>query len=113
MVNKSSSFGSTVSTFFAGALGAMGGYFVFMICVGLFTLIFGGCGVYLLTAYNKKEPDGQETPLFKNMTTVQYIGCVLIAIACIPYLGFFFQSMAFSGGYDSGNMLMNQFQMWN
>ena len=110
MVTKSNStFGSTVSTFFAGALGAMGGYFLFMILIGLFTLLFGGCGVYLLTAYNKKEPDGQETPIFKDMTAVQYIGCVLIAIACIPYIGFFFQSLFLSGGVDSGNIMMNQF----
>lgn len=109
MVSKSSStVGSTMSTFFAGAFGAMGGYFAFMICIGLFTLIFGGCGMYLLTVYNKKKLDGEETPLFKNMTTVQYIGCGLIAIACVPYIGFFFQSMVFSTGYDSGNMLMNQ-----
>lgn len=92
-------------TFFAGAAGATAGYLAVKICIGIVSLLFVVGGALLVWYYNRKR-DGKRTPLFKDMTTEQYIGCVLIVIGLLPYIGYLFQGLLFSAGIDAGNDLM-------
>ena len=45
-----------------------------------------------IRSYNRKR-DGKRTPLFRDMTTKQYIGCVLVVIGLLPYIGYLFQGI--------------------
>ncbi len=92
-------------TFFAGAAGATAGYLAVKICIGIVSLLFVVGGALLVWYYNRKR-HGKRTPLFKHMTTEQYIGCVLVVIGLLPYIGYLFQGLLFSAGMDAGNDLM-------
>ena len=96
---------STAKRFFAGAAGATAGYMTVQLVIGIVSLLFVVVGALLVWQYNRKR-HGKRTPLFKDMTTEQYIGCVLVVIGLLPYIGYLFQGLLFSAGMDAGNDLM-------
>ena len=102
-----SSFYESLKQSFAFGLGASAGYTVLMIAKAVFCLLFFGIGYFLLRHYNKKETNGDETPLFTNMDSMQYLGCVLMVIGLLPYAGYFFMGFLFSGGADVANNMFN------
>jgi len=90
-------------TFFAGAAGATAGFMTVQIVIGFFALLFAGSGAYLVWSHNKRDKDGKPTPLLKQMTTLQYVGCVLVVIGLAPYIGYFFQALLWSAGTTAGS----------
>tara|TARA_B100001250_G_C19746880_1_gene765792 strand:+ start:426 stop:743 length:318 start_codon:yes stop_codon:yes gene_type:complete len=99
--SKSKSFGF-MKTFFAGAFSAVGGYMAMMTAISLYTLLIAGSGYYLVKSNNKKSTDGQETPLFKDMSALQYFGAFLMVIGLAPFMVYFFQAFMFSLGEQAG-----------
>ena len=57
--------------------------------------------------YNKKTKEGKTTPLLKQMTTLQYIGCALVVIGLIPYLSYFFDVLMWGVGTSAGVNVSN------
>ena len=98
----------TVKYFFAAGLGATAGYLLFMLCMVVFAVIIAGSGFYILKQYNLKTKDGKETPLLKDLTSMQYVGIVLMCIGFAPFLVYFFQGMMLSLGMHAGGELVGQ-----
>ena len=101
-------FVDTVKTFFAAGLGATAGYMAFMLCVSLYALIFAGGGYYVLRKNNKTKDDGTATPLFKELTGMQYVGLGMMALGLAPFLVYFFQALMLSFGFEAGSALFEQ-----
>lgn len=96
-------FVDNVKQYFALGLGATAGYMLFMMCAALFFILFAGGGWMLLRKYNKKKPDGKQTPMFKEMTGMQYVGAVLLVIGLLPFLTYLIQGLLFSVGAEAGS----------
>lgn len=90
---------------FIGAFGAMGGFYLFMIFVSLYTIIIAGSGYYILKKYNKKDEKGEETPLLKELSNYQYIGIILILFGTAPFLHHLFSSIFFGFGLQVGEQI--------
>ena len=98
-----------MKTFFAGAFGAVGGYMAMMTAISLYTLLIAGSGYYLVKSNNKKSKDGKETPLFRDMTALQYFGVFLMVIGLAPFMVYFFQAFMFSLGEQAGEAIGDEF----
>ena len=98
-----------MKTFFAGAFGAVGGYMAMMTVISLYTLLIAGIGYYLVKSNNKKSKDGKETPLFRDMTPLQYFGAFLMVIGLAPFMVYFFQAFMFSLGEQAGEAIGGEF----
>lgn len=95
---KSKSVGAGTGIFglvFSGVLGGLAA----MAAVGLVCITLFGIGYYLIVTYNKPG-----TKLLKELQPMQYVGIVLCALACLPFIQYFFMgflanagSAAFSG----------------
>ena len=98
-----------MKTFFAGAFGAVGGYMAMMTVISLYTLLIAGSGYYLVKSNNKKSKDGKETPLFRDMTALQYFGALLMVLGLAPFMVYFFQAFMFSLGEQAGQAIGDEF----
>ena len=107
--NSSSQMFGVMKTFFAGAFGAVGGYMAMMTAISLYTLLIAGSGYYLVKSNNKKSKDGKETPLFRDMTALQYFGAFLMVIGLAPFMVYFFQAFMFSLGAQAGEAIGDEF----
>jgi hypothetical protein len=76
-----------------GSLGAIAA--VGLICVTLF-----GIGYYLITKYNKPG-----TKLFSDIQPMQYVGIALCALACLPFIQYFFLGFLASAGESVFNSM--------
>lgn len=87
---------------FTVVAGATAGFMTVQIVMAFFAVLFAGSGAYLVWKYNKKTNEGKPTPLLKQMTTLQYIGCALVVIGLIPYLSYFFYALTWGVGTSTG-----------
>ena len=92
---------------FTVVAGATAGFMTVQIVMAFFAVLFAGSGAYLVWKYNKKTKEGKPTPLLKQMTTLQYIGCALVVIGLIPYLSYFFDALMWGVGTSAGVNVSN------
>ena len=104
-----SSFVNTIKYFFAAGLGATAGYILMMLGLSLFAVVVAGGGYVILRKYNTKTRDGKDTPLLKDMNSMQHVGALLMVVGLAPFLMYFVQGLMLSGGVHAGGALMGQF----
>lgn len=75
---------NTILRMFKLAFGGMLGVMAAQMVVVLFTLIFLGIGLLIITKFNKKD-----TKLFEDMTPMQYVGIVFCIIGLLPWGQYF------------------------
>ena len=71
--------------------------------IGLYSALFVGIGYYLIQKYNKEN-----TKLFNELQTGQYLGIVLAFLGLLPWIQYFFISFMIEGGSYAFDSLMNQ-----
>lgn len=76
---------------FTGVMGGMAG----IAAIGIVCIILFGLGYYLVNKYNKPG-----TKLFKDMVWQQYLGALLMLIACAPFIQYFFFGFLSSAGSE-------------
>ena len=90
---KSIASGPAIQDFATIGFGAVLGSFAAIAAVGLVCIILFGIGYYLIVTYNKPG-----TKLFKEIQPMQYVGIVLCALACLPFIQYFFLGFLSSAG---------------
>lgn len=90
---KSISSGPSVKDYATVGFGGVLGGLAAMALVGLFCITLFGIGYYLIVTYNKPG-----TKLFKEIQPMQYVGIGLCALACLPFIQYFFLGFLASAG---------------
>tara|TARA_Y100001970_G_scaffold280392_1_gene389307 strand:- start:323 stop:628 length:306 start_codon:yes stop_codon:yes gene_type:complete len=88
---------------FKGVFVAVFGYMSAYIVIGLYSALFVGTGYYIIQKYNK-----QNTKLFDELQTGQYVGIVLAILGLLPWIQYFFMSFMLEGGSYAFNSLMSE-----
>ena len=88
---------------FKGVFVAVFGYMSAYIVIGLYSALFVGTGYYIIKKYNK-----QNTKLFDELQTGQYVGIVLAILGLLPWIQYFFMSFMLEGGSYAFNSLMSE-----
>ena len=74
---------------FVGMFGIISAYMM----IALYSIIFVGTGYYIIQKYNKEN-----TKLFEDIQTGQYLGIALAIIGLLPWMQYFFMSFMFEAG---------------
>jgi len=82
--NKSVLEGNPFMGIFKAVVAGTLGYVSTMAIIALYTLTFLGIGIYLINSYNQDN-----TEVFKELQTGQYVGIVFCVIGLLPFLQYF------------------------
>ena len=89
----------TFKQLFVAVFGVMSAYII----IALYSVLFVGIGYFIIQKYNK-----QDTKLFDELQTGQYIGIVLAGLGLLPWMQYFFMSFMVEGGSYAFNALMDE-----
>jgi hypothetical protein len=82
------------------AFASMIGFFMAMALIGVASFIVFMLGWTIIMKYNKPG-----TKPLEDIQPMQYLGIMICAMACAPYLQYFFQGLLFTGGGNIGGDL--------
>ena len=86
----------------AGAAGAVMGSIISTAAMTGLSLMIMFIGWMLLKNFNSSTETGDSTPLFTDMTGMQYLGVLIMFIGSLPMLGWFLPALAQGLGIGVG-----------